>query len=166
MKKQHLAVICVLFSLVSGCATPKRVPNDTIAYAPFDLGAQNARISLSESAASVSNSLNRLSAIEKAIHPEAKIPPAPNPYAIGLGIPASVDWTGPIEPLVAKLAAAGNYKYRVIGNRPSIPVIVQIYDNNMPIADILRDIDYQADKKADVQIYPSRRTIELRYRNF
>lgn len=159
------STVVIAASLLLGCATPGRVPNDTITYTPFDSGAQNARIGLTEAATSISDSLSQLAAIEKVTHPAVKLPPPSDPNCIGLGAPASVDWTGPIEPLVAKLAAAGNYKYRVIGNRPSIPVIVQVYDSNMALADILRDVNYQADRKADIVIYPSRRTIELRYRN-
>lgn len=161
MKTKLLVVSLMTISLLSGCASRS---TKVVAYYPADAGTLNARTKMTEAATSVSASLNELAAIEKATHPKAKLAPPLNPDSIGLGAPTSVDWTGPVEPLVAKLAAAGNYKFRVVGKNPSIPVLVAVYAVNMPIADILRDANYQAGKKADIVIYPSRRTIELRYR--
>ncbi|HVV69299.1 MAG TPA: type IVB secretion system lipoprotein DotD [Gammaproteobacteria bacterium] len=160
MKIKLLVVSLMTILLLQGCTRSTKV----VAYYPPDAGTQNARTKLTEAATSVSASLNELAAIEKATHPKAKLAPPLNPDSIGLGAPTSVDWTGPVEPLVAKLAAAGNYKFRVVGKNPNIPVLVAVYAVNMPIADILRDANYQAGKKADIVIYPSRRTIELRYR--
>lgn len=154
-----LVIVSLAVLLISGCFR-NPAPEKVITYYPFDAGAENARAKLTEAAVSVSSSLNQLAAIEKATHPEAKklaFYPVP-----GL---ASVDWTGPIEPLVLRLAQAADFKFRVIGNRPAVPVFVEIYTVNMPIADILRDANYQAGKRADIFVYSSRRTIELRYRN-
>lgn len=162
MNAKSLAVLCCVTLLLAACA-PKKPPH-VITYYPYDAGAQNARTKLTEAAVSVSESLNQLAAIEKATHPKIKTQAPLNPDAVGLGGLASVDWTGPAEPLVLRLADASHYKFRVIGNRPAIPVFVEIYAMNMPVADILRDINYQAGRKADIIIYASRRTIELRYR--
>lgn len=154
-----LSIIILILLALAGC---HRYPGgeQVITYYPFDAGADNARAKLTEAAVSASASLNQIAAIEKATHPEVKKLAV---YSIP-GI-ASVDWTGPIEPLALRLAQAAGYKFRVIGNRPAIPVIVEIYTVNMPIADILRDCNYQAGKKADIFVYPSRRTVELRYRS-
>lgn len=163
IKAKWLIRLLFVSLLLVGCA--KAPPSDHIVtYYPYDSGAQNARTKLTEAAVSVSSSLNQLAAIEKTTHPRAKT--NDNPFACaGLGGLASVDWTGPIEPLVLRLAESANYKFRVIGNRPAIPVFVQIYTVNMPTADILRDANFQAGRKADIQVYSSRRTIELRYRD-
>lgn len=149
--------------LISACASK---PSNTIIYYPTEDAGRNAQNKLAETALSVSDSLNQLAAIEKATHPKAKLPPPVNPDRIGLGTLTSVDWTGPVEPLVQKLAHASHYKFRVIGKNPAIPVIVAVYATNMTIADILRDADLQAGQKADVVIYPNHRIIELRYRHF
>ncbi len=161
MNIKLLVIGLIAISLLAGCAS--RSPK-IVAYYPPDAGTLNARTKLTEAATSTTASLNQLAAIEKATHPKAKLSPPLDPDSIGLGAPTSVDWTGPVETLVAKLAAAGHYKFRVIGKNPSIPVIINIVAVNMPIADILRDANYQAGKKADIVIYPSRRIIELRYR--
>src|SRR5579871_3854389 len=57
----------------------------------------------------------------------------------GMGGTADVDWTGPIEPLVRKLADMTDYKVKVLGSAPGIPIIVSISQNNAVIADILKN---------------------------
>jgi defect-in-organelle-trafficking protein DotD len=119
---------------------------------------------LAEAAVSTSDSLGQLAEIEKANAPKTKLNAPIDGDAIGLGSLASVDWTGPIEPLVQKLANTGQYKYRVVGRRPAIPVLVAVYAVNMPVSDILRDANLQAGTKADIAVYANKKLIELRYR--
>lgn len=165
MNLLKLLVVGLIAILMCGCASKtEEIKTKVITYYPQDAGAADARIKMSEAAVSVSDSLNQLAAIEKATHPKEKLKPPLNADSIGLGALASVDWTGPVEPLVAQLAQAGHYKYRVVGRRPAVPVLVAVYAYNMPLGDILRDTNYQAGKKADIVIYPSQRIIELRYR--
>lgn len=80
-----------------------------------------------------------------------------------MGKLASVSWTGPVKPLLAKIAQATHYQLNVIGRTPNLPVLVSIDVHNKPIADILRNITYQVVMKANVAVYPKSRTIELRY---
>lgn len=164
MKATLLAVCLIPGILISGCAP--HVRTKTQIFYPMDSGSVNAHTKISEAAVSASTSLNELAEIEKATHPKAKLKPPPDPDSIGLGTLASIDWTGPIEPLIMQLARIGHYKYRVLGKRPAIPVIVAIDAVNIPVADMIRDANFQADQKADVIVYPSSRTIELRYRAF
>lgn len=164
MKAKILAVCLISGILISGCTN--HVRTKTQIFYPMDSGSVNAHTKISEAAVSASTSLNELAEIEKATHPKAKLKPPPDPDSIGLGTLASIDWTGPIEPLIMQLARIGHYKYRVLGKRPAIPVIVAIDAVNIPIADMIRDANFQANQKADVVVYPSSRTIELRYRAF
>ncbi|MBT4884662.1 MAG: DotD/TraH family lipoprotein, partial [Legionellales bacterium] len=99
---------------------------------------------LAESAASVSNSLNKLAQIEMAATPESKFnkESAFNKVS-GMNEISSIDWNGPIDPIVTKIAKAGKHKYRTLGKAPSIPVIVDLHMKNVPLADILRNITYQ-----------------------
>ena len=99
---------------------------------------------LSEAAVSVSNSLNKLAEIQQAVHPQAL--------------------TGPIEPFVRKIAAASQYRLRVLGHSPAIPIIVSITAKDTQLADLLRDIGFQSEQQASLVLYPSSRVIELRYR--
>jgi len=119
--------------------------------------------SLAEASYSVSRSIVHLGEIAQASHPLPVLDAPPSPSSYGMGGTTSVDWSGPIEPLVKQIAKAADYRLVVMGNPPAIPVIVTIYVKNVPLADILRDVGYQGGRRATVVIYPENRTIELRY---
>lgn len=169
--KPHILPLVLVLTL-SACASKNA--KDTVIYYSgnntrtgdysVDTGVQKAQTKLAEAAVATTDSLSQLAAIEKVQAPKSKLSQPLDADSIGLGSLASVDWTGPVEPLVLRLAQAGDYKFRAVGKNPSIPVLVAVYASNIPIADILRDANLQAGKKADVLVYPSRRLIELRYR--
>lgn len=122
-----------------------------------------ASASLAEASYSVSRSIVSLSEVAQASHPLPELDAGPNPASYGMGGLTSVDWSGPVEPLVRQIAKAVNYRVRVLGTSPAIPVMVSVYDKNMVIADILRDVGFQCGKRATVVVYPDIRVIELRY---
>ncbi|MGB6976093.1 MAG: type IVB secretion system lipoprotein DotD [Gammaproteobacteria bacterium] len=160
MQHKRIPVIFGLVLALSSCVNRQAI-NNTIINNPNS--AANANIKLAEAAVSISQSLQELAAIDRAANPQAKIPPPTDPVRIGMNGLASVDWTGPVEPLIRKIAKATNYRVRVLGRAPAIPVIVAIYAQSIPLADILRDVSYQAQKKATIMIYPGSRVLELRY---
>lgn len=165
MKSKIVIIIFIFAFILVGCTTRKYVvsTNNTIPTLPYQVNADDAEIKLAEAAVSVSKSLDSLAEIEKAAHPCCRMPPPIDGYRIGLGCPASVDWVGPVEPLVRRIAEASHYCVRVLGKEPPIPVIVAINSKNIPFSDILRNVSLQIHKKACIVVYPSRRTIELRY---
>jgi len=81
----------------------------------------------------------------------------------GMSGTADIDWTGPIEPLLRKLADMTDYKVKVLGNPPSIPIIVSISQDKTVIADILKNAGMQAGKRANIVVFPANRIIEVRY---
>lgn len=119
--------------------------------------------SLSEASYSVSRAISSLSETAQASHPLPQLDPPPIPASYGMAGLTSVDWSGPVEPLVKQIANATNYRMRVLGTPPAIPVLVTVYDKNMMIADILRDIGFQCGRRAAVVVFPDSRVIELRY---
>ncbi|WP_423063604.1 type IVB secretion system lipoprotein DotD [Candidiatus Paracoxiella cheracis] len=164
MKFKTLLPILLALSLV-GCSTHKYLTYSYITTnsAPIPTVNKNTQAQLAEAATSVGHSLQQMDAIQLAIHPKAKLPSPLNPATIGMAQQTSLDWTGPIEPLLHRIAEASHYKVRVLGKEPAIPVIVAINANNVPLADILRNATFQVEKKANITLYPSTRTIELRY---
>ncbi len=119
--------------------------------------------SLSEASFSVSRAISSLSETAQAAHPLPPTAPPPAPASYGMAGLTSVDWSGPVEPLVREIAHATGYRLRVLGAPPAIPVLVTVYDKNMMIADILRDVGYQCGRRANVLVFPGSRVIELRY---
>ena len=127
--------------------------------------ADPAEAKLAEAAQSVNNSLLNLNAIQQAVTPPPKTFQPPDPASYGMENLVSIDWTGPIEPLLQQIAKSTHYRVKVIGKRPAIPVMVQVYEKNQPIGDILRNVGYQSVQRADIVVFPRSHTIELRYKN-
>lgn len=151
IKIKHNIIILAILAL-SACTSP-----------PPTMHLDNADSSLAEASYSVSRSLSSLSETAQAAHPLPQLAPPPNPASYGMAGLTSIDWSGPVEPLVKQIAKVTGYRVRVLGTAPAIPVIVTVYDKNMMIADILRDVGYQCGRRAAVVIYPESRVIELRY---
>jgi defect-in-organelle-trafficking protein DotD len=150
--KIKLIPIIVIIAFATSCATPP--PRESL---------DPASASLAEASYSVSRSLVNLSEVAQASRPLPNLEPQPNPAAYGMSGLTSVDWSGPIEPLVRQLARSVNYRVRVLGRPPAIPVLVSVYDKNMMAADILRDVGFQAGRRATLVVYPEEQVIELRY---
>jgi defect in organelle trafficking protein DotD len=131
--------------------------------APVNMPDDTATTKLAEAASSISQSLTDLNAIEKASKPPINDKVLAYPTGADMDQTASIDWTGPIEPLLSRVADNCGYKLRVIGARPAIPVLVTISAKNTPIAYIIRDANFQAGSRASVLVYPAVRIIELRY---
>lgn len=124
----------------------------------------NAQNSLAEASYSVSRSISSLSELAQAAHQSStKLDPPPNPESYGMAGVTSIDWSGPVEPLIKQIAKVANYRLRVLGPPPAIPIIVTLYDKNIMLADALRDAGYQCGRRAEVVIFPDSRVIELRY---
>ena len=121
---------------------------------------------LAKAALSIEDSLRTLAATQQihaknAINTDILITPQG-----GMGGLASLDWSGPIEPLLEKIAEMTQYRVKVLGPIPHIPVIISISSRERTIADILKDTGLQAGKRANLVVYPTSRIIELRYTAF
>ncbi len=152
--KKTIIPILVLSSILAGCVSPYDPP----APQPSDPAA----FKLAEAATSVTSSLTTLEGINKAENPQYQ-KSLPSANSFGMYQLTSIDWTGPIGPIVSKIARAANFKLSVLGNPPAIPVIVAIHAQNLPLGEILRNIDYQAGEKAYIYVNAKARVIELRY---
>lgn len=142
--------------LLSGCIKIFRKP-------PVNAPSDDATIKLAEAATSVSDSMLEMARVEKVIAPPNKdnILTIPNSY--NLQARASVDWSGPIEELSARISKAAHYRLRVLGKEPAVPVLVSLNVKDESLAEILRNIDYQAGRKAYIHVYPNSQVVELRY---
>lgn len=123
-----------------------------------------ASMAIADAANQVSKDLNEINAIEKNNNQIGKKlnAPAITPNS-NLDISMSVDWSGPIEPLLQRIADNCGYNLRIIGKKPAIPVLVIITAKDTYAAYLLRDANFQAANRAQVVVYPSDRIIELRY---
>jgi defect in organelle trafficking protein DotD len=159
----------VLAISLAGCGQ-QPPQNVTLSYittnsVPVKTTNVDAQSQLSQAAGSVAKSLQQLSAISQATHPHVQMAPPINPAKLGMAQITSLNWTGPIEPLMQKIAETAGYKLHVLGQTPSIPIVVSIAMQNKPLAVILRNTIYQAANQASVSVYPKHKIIELSYKN-
>ncbi|RDI41690.1 type IVB secretion system lipoprotein DotD [Aquicella lusitana] len=154
MNDKKIALISFFSLLLYACATPKPQQSYNVS---------NTEASLAEASYSVSRSMVDLAETAQAAHPLPPLAPPPNPASYGMAGLTTVDWSGPIEPLIRQIARASDYRVRVLGTPPAIPVIVTVYAKNAMLGDILRDVGYQAGRRATVTVFPESRVIELRY---
>lgn len=154
--KNFFISFCILF--LTGCAT-----KPDVVLQSDDVDVRRAEVKLADASQSISQSLRELAAIERTVHPAPKMANPANPDMIGMAQVISVDWNGPIGPLVKKIAEICKYKVRVLGRPPAIPIIVSITAKNTLLADVLRDANFQCNGRANIAVYAYNRVIELRY---
>lgn len=156
MDMKRLFVLGVTSLLIAGCGSTVSKNTDAVDN-------QNANITLAQASSTISDSLTASEEIQRATTSPLSMKSLPNADAYNMDALASIDWSGPIGPIVEKIAQASQYQLRVLGNVPAIPVLISIHQKNTPLGYILRDIDYQAGTKANVVVFPDTRIIELRY---
>ena len=151
-------MLFITTALLAGCGSTAMYKKP-----PYNAPSDDASIKLAEAANSVSDSMLEMARVEKVIRPPNKdnILTIPNSY--NLQARASVDWSGPIEEVTARVAKAAHFRIRVLGKEPAVPVLVSLNSKDQSLAEILRDIDYQAGKKAFIHVYPNSQVVELRY---
>ena len=129
---------------------------------PDDLPDLN-NIELAEASIAVSNSLDNLSALSAERQVVRVEPQTQEQLDYGMLQLVSVDWAGPAEPLVRRLAAAENYHVRVIGKAPPHIVIVDLSKRQVSVGEVLRDVALQIQHDADIVVYPKSKLIEIHY---
>lgn len=77
--------------------------------------------------------------------------------------PVTLDWQGPIEPLIRDLATRAGYTFRATGRAPANMKMISIVANEEPLFGIIRRAGAMAHGYADIAFNPGARTIEIRY---
>ena len=155
-----LSVMLMSALLITGCASGKIYKKP-----PSNNPSDDASIKLAEAANSVSDSMIDMARIEKVITPPNKDNSLTIPNAYNLQARASVDWSGPIAEVTNRVAKAAHFRLRILGQVPAVPILISLDLKDQSLAEILRNIDYQAGKKASIHVYPNSEVVELRYVN-
>ncbi|MBT4963096.1 MAG: type IVB secretion system lipoprotein DotD [Francisellaceae bacterium] len=146
--------------LLSGCAIFDKDYQKPVTDLPPSKRLEN---ELSAAAQSIERSLNVLAAGKLSEQP-GLIDTAPlvTPEG-GMGGSVNLDWVGPIAPLLQKMAEISNYRLKILGKEPSIPVLVSITNKTAVVADVIKNASLQAKSKASIMVFPESKVIELRY---
>jgi len=142
--------------LLSACAVHGKVDQQLVAMPdPVSLR-------LASAVDKASAALQTLASVEQARNPNAaiqQVPYAPQELRRTL----SVDWNGPIEPVMRRLADRAGYDMQVNGDMPPAPLIIALRVREKSVIETLRDIGLQAGQRADVVVDPEHRIVELNY---
>jgi len=117
---------------------------------------------LAEAADKASNALETLAAVEQSRSPAVAVQPIHNaPPELVRAM--TIQWIGPAEQLVKKLADRASYTFLAVGDKPPVPLTVNIDAENQPVIDLLRDVGLQLGVRADIKVDSQRRMVELHY---
>jgi len=149
------ALSAVAILALAGCQLPER--NAQVVASPDKVS-----LMLAEAADKASNSLETLAAIEQKKSPGVAVAPISNaPEELARAI--TITWVGPPEQIIRKLADRASYNFVTLGNRPPVPLVVNIDVQNEPVIEVLRDIGLQLGVRGDVKVDAEKKIIELHY---
>ena len=162
LKKTNLLSLLVVMFGVSACTShgllgkpPQRDPQ--VVASP-----DRVSLMLAEAADKASDALQTLAAVEQSQAPAVAVQPIHNAPS-ELRRAMTITWVGPAEALVKRLANRASYSFIVLGNRPPVPLTVNIDAENKPVIDILRDTGLQFGTRADVKVDSVKQVVELHY---
>lgn len=119
---------------------------------------------LSESAALASHATAEYAQLQAKIHPPNIIMhPEINLHQHGMDRLVDLNWTGPVDTLVKKVAELANYRYKAVGQTPAIPIFVTLHRENAPLTDLITAAQNAAKNRAEITIDVATRTIILRH---
>ncbi len=151
-------------AFTSGCTTSNSVSSSKFSGGSPQIVASPDSVSalLADSADRASMALQTLASVERARTPATAMSPiADVPQELRRTI--TVNWVGPIEPIAKTLADRAGYGFLVLGNEPTIPVVVSIDAENTRVIDVLRDIGLQLGMRGDVKVDAQARMVEIYY---
>ena len=161
-------LIAMMTLALVGCQAPNKTDDDGLAgdfeiiLPKSDIGKPSEQL-LAEAAATVSRSISQLAQMQRAKHPDLYKPLAQQPLTQKTAKLATVKWTGPVEPLLRKLAEKAGMTFSVMGQKTAMPVIVTIDVKQTSVADIIKNVSYQSQNHASVNVDTEKNVIELRY---
>ena len=117
---------------------------------------------LAEAADKASNALVTLAAVEQSKAPAVAVQPIHNaPPELNRAM--TIAWIGPAEALVKKLASRASYSFITVGDKPPVPLTVNIDAENQSVIDIMRSTGLQLGLRADIKVDSVRQMVELHY---
>lgn len=125
---------------------------------------ENVTMRLAQAADRAATALDTLAAIEQVRTP-TDLPPLAASAPLELRRSVTVNWIGPVEPLLRQLADRASYRVIETGNAPETPLIVSVNVRNQPVIETLRDVGLQLGNRAQVRVDANQKVIELSYAN-
>ena len=137
-----LSASLIAFWMIAGCSSAPVTPKPT---------EDPASVSIKESLARSAGDLNFTKSSQA----------NPTPAALA-GPTVSMTYAGDAKHLLAKVAAANNLKFTILGPQPHLPLFVSVNVSNVPLEVFLRDVAEQFGQRAALAL--TQTSLEIRYR--
>ena len=166
MKKHVISI--VLTASLAGCMGDLKddygpgevVVKNLLPDAPKET--DDTKLALSEAARAAAASLQRLAQLQAAAQPEIN-DSFRQEFSVELSGLASVEYTGPLEPILEQIAKTAGVRVSKIGNPTATAVIVSIKADAAPLSEIVQNIAYQVSNHARVSFNSETKVIEIIY---
>lgn len=156
--KNSVVLLSAVMSFLTVSACQKPIDSRPQVVAPPD----RVSLLLAESAERASEALKTLASVEEKRTPvdsPAQISDAPPELRRAI----TINWVGPVEPLVEKLANRAGYSFMTYGNPPPTALVVNMDAYNTAVIDLMRDVGLQLGQKADLRVDANTKSVELHY---
>lgn len=150
-------VAAILVLGISGCSYTPENTNNQLVTEPDSVS-----LRLATAVDNAAVALQQLAAVEQKRTDSSTVQSIPN-APVQLMRTVTLEWTGPIEPLLIQLADRASYSFQIQGHEPPVPVIVNVTAVEKPVIEVLRDIGLQAGRRADVVVDAERKVVEISY---
>lgn len=161
VKLTHIIVLLTSLGFLTACSGTggfnKQGDNPQLVASP-----DKATLLLAQAADKASKSLETLAAIEQVRTPSSSVAPIDN-VPDELARAMTISWIGPVDPITRTLANHSDYEFVVLGDRPPVPIVVNLEAENTRVIDLLRNIGLQLGTRADIRVDASQKVVELQY---
>lgn len=142
----------------AGCSDFFPTPLKPVATEPDLVG-----IRLAQAAEKASSSLDAIAGIEQQRAPLMPKNDDLSSAPAALQQPITITWSGPVEQILETLATRSGMKFKVKGNRPGVPLVVNLNVFQKAMIEVLQDVGLQVGRRADVTVNSTSSVIEIRY---
>ena len=154
-----ITVLVLALALVGCVVLDTREAPPVVVEGPEDAAA----LRLAAAVGRAEEALGRLSRIEASDAPiDWSAPPELVPEELMASV--TIDWTGPVDGLAARLAEIAGYAFVVVGAAPVQPVIVDVHARERPLIAVMRETGFQAGVRALVTVDADRKVVEVVHR--
>lgn len=168
MKKQ---IVCLgVLALLSGCGEPVDEFDYSESRTKIYITPEATEINLdtegaiAEAARAATASLQKLAQLQYANQPKVD-DTFRQEFSVELSGLASIEYTGPCEPLLEQIARTADVRVNKIGNPTATPIIVSISAKSAPLSEIVQNIAYQIQSHARISFNSESKVIEIIYLN-
>ena len=169
MKKQIVYLLGII-ALLSGCAEPADEYDPSASDRKIYITPQTPETNMetegaiAEAARAATASLQKLARLQYASQPKID-ETFRQEFSVELSGLASIEYTGPCEPLIEQIARTADVRVNKIGNPTATPIIVSVSAKSAPLSEIVQNIAYQIQSHARISFNSDNKVIEIIYLN-